>query len=152
MAPKTVASTSPTTNGAVPDPLGQLTFKVAIPGIEIGRFAECTGLAVEYDVLEYEEGGNNTYVHRLRGRARYPTISLKRGLTHEDALLRWFFNYQKAAQRPTLTVTLVGPTGTPIRTFNFAAAFPIKWTGPETAATAGEVGTESLEVGHAGLV
>jgi phage tail-like protein len=148
----TVAANIPTANGNVPDPLGKRAFAVEIPGVEIGRFAECSGLEVEYDVLEYEEGGNNMFVHRLRGRARYPTLTLSRGLTNEDGLLKWFFDYQRAAERPTLTVTLSDSSGKPVRRFAFASAFPIRWTGPESAAHADAVGTESLVVGHMGLV
>jgi phage tail-like protein len=152
MPPKTVAATSPSTNGAVPDPLGQPRFRVEIPAVEIGMFAECTGLAVEYDVLEYEEGGNNAFVHRLRGRARYPPISLTRGITHEDALVRWFFNDQRVAQRPTVTVTLLDGLGRVVRSFAFASAFPIKWTGPDSSAGGDGVANESLEIGHQGMV
>jgi phage tail-like protein len=152
MPPNTVASTDPSTNGSIPDPLPELGFQVDIPGVTIGRFAECTGLEVEYDVLDYEEGGNNQFVHRLRGRARYPNLSLMRGVTSEDGLLTWFFRYQSASQRPTLTVTMLDGRGTAIRRFAFAQAFPIKWTGPKVGAGSNGTATESLEVGHAGLV
>lgn len=152
MPPNTVAANNPRINGAIPDPLGELGFRVEIPGVEIGRFAECSGLAVEFDVLEYEEGGNNGFVHRLRGRARQPSLSLMRGLTYEDALLRWLFNYQTEAQRPTLTLTLLDGSGQEIRRFAFASAFPIKWTGPQATAGSSNVATESLEIGHMGLV
>jgi phage tail-like protein len=151
MAYDTVASAAPTTNGAGPDPLANLRFRVEIPGVQIGHFAECTGLAYEYDILEYEEGGNNEVVHRLRGRARYPNLVLSRGVTSEDALLRWFFKYQKGPQRPTVTVTLLDDDGSDCRRFAFASAFPIKWTGPDVRAD-GDDATESLEIGHLGLV
>lgn len=153
MPPNTVAGQPPpSTNGSVPATLGELTFLVTIPGLELGQFSECSGLAVEYDVLEYEEGGNNDFVHRLRGRARYPVLSLRRGVTSQDALVRWFFNYQKNAQRPTLTITLLTPAASPMRRFAFAAAFPIKWSGPDVSAGSNNAATESLDIGHMGLV
>jgi phage tail-like protein len=155
MAYNTVASaaaSAPQTNGATPDPLANLRFRVDIPGIEIGRFAECTGLAYEYEVLEYLEGGNNAVVHRLRGRVRYPNLVLGRGVTSEDGLLKWFFNYQAGADRPTVTVTLLGDNGIDRRSFAFASAFPIKWSGPETSAGAGDSMNEKLEIGHLGLI
>lgn len=150
--PFTVARSLPTTNGAMPDPLGQLSFVVNIPGLEIGRFAECSGIEAEYDVLEYEEGGNNLFVHKLRGRVRYPNLSLARGVTSEDALLKWFFDYQHGAQRPTLTVTLNDSADEAVRRFAFASAFPIKWTGPDARVAGDVTANESLEVGHMGLV
>ena len=54
----------------MPDPVGALRFKVDITGLEIGRFATCSGLTVEYEVMEYQEGGQNDYVHKLRGRLK----------------------------------------------------------------------------------
>jgi phage tail-like protein len=152
MTPNTVASGPQSTNGQIPGPLGELCFRVEIPGVEIGYFAECSGLGMEYDVLEYEEGGNNAFVHRLRGRARYPNLSLSRGVTHEDALLDWLFKYQTEAQRPTLTVTLLDSNRQPVRRFAFASAFPIRWTGPQATAGSNTIATESLEIGHTGLL
>jgi phage tail-like protein len=139
--------------GHVVDPLGELAFKVDIPGRAIGRFAECTGLAVEYDVMEYAEGGNNDYVHHLRGRVRYPNVVLRRGVTFEDALLRWFYAVEKPSQRPNLTITLLSPKGDTIRHFALKAALPVKWTGPiATMKGAPEAATESLEIAHQGFV
>ncbi|HWH11054.1 MAG TPA: phage tail protein [Solirubrobacteraceae bacterium] len=146
------AAHTPRTNGAVPDPLATLRFRVEIPGVEIGRFAQCSGLAYEYEVLEYLEGGNNSVIHRLRGRARYPNLVLGRGITSEDALLRWFFSFQAGPQRPTVTVTLIDDSGADRRSFNFASAFPIKWTGPEARAGTADALNETLEIGHMGLI
>jgi phage tail-like protein len=150
MAPNTVAGqSSPTATGSIPDPLGDLTFLVEISGVTIGQFCECTGLSVEYDVMEYAEGGNNEFVHRLRGRARYPTIQLRRGVTSQDALLKWFFDGPAADQ---LTITLMDETASAIRTFGFASPFPIKWSGPDVSSGANGAAMESLEIGHNGMV
>ena len=74
-----------------PDPTGELRFIVEIRDVEIGAFAECSGLAMEYEVLEYQEGGELGFVHKLRGQLKYPNLTLKRGVTHEPALMEWFF-------------------------------------------------------------
>src|SRR5436305_13485214 len=113
MAPNTVAgkTASPGT-GAPAETLPDLTFLVEIAGVTIGQFSECTGLSVEYDVMEYAEGGNNDFVHRLRGRARYPTISLRRGVTSQDGLLKWFFDGPPADR---LMISLMDDDASPIR-------------------------------------
>jgi phage tail-like protein len=150
MAPNTVAGQATSTStGSIQDPLPQLTFLVEISGVTIGQFNECTGLSVEYDVMEYAEGGNNEFVHRLRGRARYPTISLRRGVTSQDGLLKWFFDGPDADQ---LTITLMDETASPIRTFGFASPFPIKWSGPDVSSGSNGAAMESLEIGHKGMV
>src|SRR5439155_20344470 len=112
----------------------ELRFKVdltaARSGAEIGRFSECTGLSAEWEIQTYAEGGQNRFEHKLRGRLKYPNLVLKRGVTHEDALLEWFFQSQERTKRGQITITLLGADGKPVRSFGFANAFPVKWTGP----------------------
>jgi phage tail-like protein len=150
MAPNTVAGQNgSTTTGTTAETLPELTFLVEISGVTIGQFSECSGLSVEYDVMEYAEGGNNDFIHKLRGRARYPTISLRRGVTSQDALLKWFFDGPQADQ---LTIKLLDESASPIRAFGFASPIPIKWSGPDMAAGSNGMAMESLEIGHNGMV
>ena len=60
----TARSTAP--GSATPDPMPANFFRVDV-GETIGYFTECTGLAMEYDVMEYTEGGVNDFVHKLVG-------------------------------------------------------------------------------------
>jgi phage tail-like protein len=138
--------------GAVVDPLGELAFKIAIQGMTLGRFAECIGLAAEYSVTEYEEGGNNEFVHQLRDRVRYPNVTLRRGITYEDALLRWFYETQKPAERPPVTITLLDSVGGAVRHFSLSAAMPVRWTGPSVTSGSRGAASESLEIAHQGFV
>jgi phage tail-like protein len=139
---------------ARPDPVGELRFKVQLPGVEIGRFRECTGLAAEMEVKDYNEGGVNDRVHKLPTRLKYPNLVLKRGVTYEDALLQWLWKTQQRVepvQRVNVTVSLMGPNGQPVREWVFQEAFPIKWTGPNLNAGSNQIATEALEIVHAGL-
>ena len=137
---------------ATVDPLGELGFKIEIQGRTIGRFAECTGLAVEYDVMEYAEGGNNEYVHQLRGRVLYPNVTLRRGVTYEDELLQWFYADESPSERSDVTITLLDALGATIRHFALTGALPVRWTGPTATTGSGGVATESLEIAHRGFV
>lgn len=134
------------------DALPELTFEVEIQGITIGRFAECTGLAVEYDVTQYAEGGNNEFVHHLRGAIRFPNVTLRRGITYEDQLLRWFYETRKPERRPLVTIMLNDTLGQAIRHFSLSAALPVRWTGPTAGAGSRNPATESLEIAHRGFV
>ena len=136
----------------LPDPVGELRFQVSIQGVTIGAFAECSGLTVEYDVFEYQEGGESRYVHKFRGGLKYPNLVLKRGVTYEDALLKWFFDQKDRKQRGNVTLNLLGDDGQQVRTWSFAGAFPVKWSGPSFNAKSTNVATETLEIAHQGLM
>jgi phage tail-like protein len=140
-----------TAGSSTPDPVAELRFKVDVKGVSIGRFSECTGIAVEVETKDYMEGGSNDFVHKLPTRIKYPNIVLKRGVTHEDALLKWFWDSRTAVQRKEMTITLLGPGAAPVRTWAFLNAYPVKWTGPNLKAGSNAVATETLEVVHNGL-
>jgi phage tail-like protein len=140
-----------TAGSARPDPVAELRFKVEVQGISIGRFSECTGIAVEVEMKDYNEGGSNDFVHKLPTRIKYPNIVLKRGVTHEDALLKWFWDSRQSVQRKEMTISLIGPGAATVRTWAFLNAYPVKWTGPNLKAGSNAVATETLEVVHNGL-
>src|SRR6185437_3545972 len=96
------------------------------------------GLAVWYDVLEYAEGGNNDFVHRLPGRMRYPNLKLSWGLVSDEDLLKWFMATHTKADTQEFTVT---------------DAYPVRWSGPILHANAADPETwgETLEIAHSGL-
>ena len=60
-------------------------FKVEIQGltVKLGFFAAVTGFSSQVDVLEYPEGGQNTFVHRLPSRVKQGNVTLKRGVIPE---------------------------------------------------------------------
>jgi len=135
--------------GAI-QPLSIHSFVLRIPDVDtVGFFMRCTGLELSFDVFEYREGGNNDFIHRLPGGLRYPNLVLSRGLTREDVLLKWFWATQTKAERKEITLTL--QTADAERTWTFADAFPIKWTGPQIDSSGSEIATETLEIAHAGL-
>jgi len=140
-----------TAGSARPDPVAELRFKVELPGLSIGRFRECTGIAVEIETKDYMEGGSNDFVHKLPTRVKYPNVVLKRGVTHEDALLKWFWDTRTTVQRRDMTITLLGPGAKTVRTWAFLNAYPVKWTGPNLNASSNQIATETLEVVHNGL-
>ena len=126
-------------------------FVVRIPGIEIGYFHECSGLSIEVEVYEYAEGGNNEFVHQLPGRLRYPKLTLKRGLTKEDNLLKWFWATRTQAERKELIIDLYNTTGAVHRSWTFDNAYPVSWSGPTIATGQTSPATETLEIAHSGL-
>ena len=134
------------------DPVAELRFKVELqPALTIGRFSECTGLSVEVETKEYMEGGANDFVHKLPTRVKYPNIVLKRGITHEEALLQWFMESRYTPTRRDMTISLLGPGTKLVRSWVFMNAYPVKWTGPNLNANSNSVAVEQLEIVHNGL-
>ena len=145
---------SPATGSANPDGVSEMRFKVSLPGVTLGSFREVGGIAVEVETMDYAEGGNNEFVHRLPVRLKYQNIVLKRGITHQRALLDWF-NSTRAqgveAKRGAVTVTLMGPGGEEVQTWSFREAYPVKWVGPTLNAASNQIASETLEIAHAGM-
>jgi phage tail-like protein len=138
--------------GSKPDPVGELSFRVTVKDAEIGKFSECTGLTVEYETLDYQEGGQNSFTHKFRSRLKYPNLVLKRGVTSEDALFKWFFASKKMGSRGEMTIELIAPDGGIVRRWAVAEPLPVKWTGPNLNAGSSSVATETLEVAHHGFL
>jgi phage tail-like protein len=134
-----------------PDPLTQLRWAVTIDQVEVGHFQECSGLQIEYEVLEWPEGGQNRFVHKLRGRAKQPNLVLKRGVTNQDGLIKWFHNCINKAERRHVLIELKAGDGKTIRTWGLEEAFPVKWTGPTFNASQANVAMETLELAHKGF-
>ena len=135
------------------------TFLFEVDGVEIGRFMGISGLEVSVGVEEIQEGGENNYVHKLPGRMSWPNITLKRGITQNDALLAWL-NKSSGEQfsangnkltRSTAAITLMGPAGQRLRSWEFDGAFPVKWKGPDFDVASSDMALEELEITHHGF-
>jgi phage tail-like protein len=134
------------------DPLTNYKFLVEIDGLVVGGFTEITGLQAEMDIEEYQEGGMNSYAHKLPKASKFPNLILKRGLTYSDTLWKW---YQDAAsgqvKRKSGSVLLLDYSGSESWRWNFYQAYPVKWKGPELHSDNGGVAFETIELAHNGF-
>ena len=135
------------------------TFLFEVDGVEIGSFMEVSGLEVSIETEDVNEGGQNSFVHKLPGRMTWPNITLKSGVTKQNALLKWlnessgetFAGNDNKLKRKTAAITLLDRTGTRVMSWDFDDAFPIKWTGPTFAASSSDAPEEQLEITHHGF-
>ena len=134
-------------------------FKFEIDGTNIGAFTEVSGLAVQLDVEELAEGGQNGYTHKLIGRMKWPNLVFKRGVTDTDALFEWLMTASgegltkegnKIKQRNG-KISVVDAAGKTMRSWTILEAKPVKWTGPRLAASSRDLAIEELEVCHSGF-
>lgn len=125
-----------------------------------GGFQEVSGLEVEMDVTEYEEGGRNDGVVRRVGRAKYQPIVCKRGMfapsggDAEPELWQWFQDVVsgvRPVRRYNGTVKVQDQAGSTRATWRFVRAVPAKLVGPQLNAQTGEVAIEEIHLHHEGL-
>jgi len=125
---------------------------VEIGGIEQARFTECSGLQGEVDVLSYEEGGCNNYIHKLPGRAKFSNITLKKGVSFDDELWLWFQGVVEGViVRKNISVLLMDSDGSTVKRWNLFNAYPVKYVSPPMATSKNEVIIETIELAHEGM-
>jgi phage tail-like protein len=139
--------------GGRTDPYIAFNFLVEIEGLVIGAFSEVGGLQVETIVQDYQEGGQNEYMHRLPGPARYPSnLTLKHGLTDVQTLWTWHQEVVSGTvKRRNGSVYLLDRQGQQVMWWIFKEAYPVKWSGPELRADSNAIAVESIELAHRGL-
>jgi phage tail-like protein len=135
------------------DPYAGFGFLVEIEGLLAGGFSEVSGLQIETTVETYREGGLNDYQHKLAGPTAYPTnLVLKSGLTDLELMWHWYDDVRHGRiKRRNGTIYLLDRMRLPAMWWDFAAAYPVKWSGPEFRADSSTVAVETVELVHRGL-
>jgi phage tail-like protein len=136
------------------DPHLGLRFWIELNGIEVAGFTDCSGLSVETEVMEYNEGGWNAFTHKLPVRVKYSNVTLKRGLNAGRELYDWVekgLNGNPVPRR-SITINIYDPAGKQVRQWVLREAYPVKWSAPDLKTDAGAVTIESLEFAHHGIL
>jgi phage tail-like protein len=153
----------PGANGAPPDArkvgdpgandsLANCRFYVRIGNETQAVFTEVSGLQVETTVQEFEEGGNNGFVHKLPGRTKVGNLTLKRGVTKGNEFYNWYASIVAGKiERKNLSLVIFSPVGEVVAQWDFEGAFPVKWVGPQLVADGAALAVETLELAHNGL-
>lgn len=135
------------------DPGSSLYFRLTIDGEDMGLFNGCEGLAVEVEVEEYSEGGNNGYVTRLPSRLKHSTLRLTRPLTPDSSkLTTWLSSITTGIYRPTVQVAALRADGSLVCQWGLMEALPSNWTGPSLDPHSNLVATETLEIVFHGFI
>jgi phage tail-like protein len=139
------------------DPYLGYRFLVEIDSLIVAGFSEVTGLEMQLQTEDYQEGGVNTYTHKLPTRFEYPNLSLRRGITDSTVLWDWVQDVSSglglapAIERRNVRIVLLDAQGAESWGWECRDAYPVRWAGPELRADQGAVAVESLELVHRGL-
>jgi phage tail-like protein len=124
----------------------------AILDIALGGFMECSGLEMSLEVKDFEEGGNNGFVHKFPTRMKWSNIVLKKGLGVGTALWDWHYSYVEGkGKRRDGMISLLNDLKIPAVVWYFRNGLPLKYTGPSLNATQNNIAIESIEIAHEGI-
>ena len=137
------------------DPFVAFRFVVEIEGLSSklkGGFSKCTGLDLETEVLDYQEGGLNQRVHRFPTRIVQKNLVLERGIVDREL---WYWYMGSVPGRPITTrsgsVLLLDGSETPQLSWRFEQGFPVRIGGPQLAADQNQIAIETFELAHQGV-
>lgn len=119
-------------------PPGAFYFEVSIDGNSAdvdAAFQEVSGIEVTREVEPVKAAGTNNYVHQLPGKVSYGTrLVLKRGFVNSNSqLLTWFktslfSDLSTNLEVKNITVRLLSEKNSPLMTWTFEKAYPVKWS------------------------
>lgn len=130
--------------------------EISVPGIspEIchAAFQECDGLEMTMEVKTIREGGNNGQQIRLNGPVSYGQLSLKRGMSPDFDLWRWFsvaLTSGKERTRGEAMVVMFAPDGTTERArFKLSRCLPVKLKAPALNGKDGTIAIEEMQIAY----
>jgi len=136
-------------------------FVVVVDQMNLGGWARCKGLAVEFKPEPWPEGGNYGYKTILPGRIEYPKVSLERPMNAADSgrVQGWLSeranNWATAANSgggSTAEITLLDMNGNKVTSWSLRNAYPDSWKGPDLDAMSAGVAMETLTLVHEGFL
>jgi phage tail-like protein len=123
------------------------------------QFSECDGLEMSMEPKTVREGGNNFEQIHLPGPVSYGQLTLKRGMTRNLDLWKWFNaaagginDGADKKNRRGLTalgqVTMLNNAGVPTLRFSLYGCLPVKIKGSALNAKDGQVAIEEVQIAY----
>jgi phage tail-like protein len=153
----------------MPQPKRSLATSIRLSrgGRPVASFREVTGLDSEQEVVELREmdARGNPVIRRLPGAAKWPDVTLARGLDTNDELWRWrqsVIEGDLAQARMDCTIEILDFEGNPVAAYDLKQAWPAKYSVSQAAAESeqregarlsatGDVAGEKLILCHEGF-
>jgi phage tail-like protein len=114
-------------------------------------FCEVILPSISIDVVEYRTGNSKeTGVQKLPGLARYPDVTLRRGVIGSLDLYEWINDIRNGAPNAarTVTIQLLAEDGAPVVTWKLSRAWPSKYSGPALNAKGTDIAMEELVLSY----
>lgn len=129
-------------------------FALVIDGIDLGFFTSCSGLSIEFEVIEQKSVGKDAkqkFTTKIPGKTKYGQVTFKRGFTPNADLMKWFQDVAKATDATpykTGSIVVYDRLAEETARFNLTNMWPSKITASDLNATTDEVMVEELTMEH----
>ena len=124
------------------DPYRGYNFRLELGTTAVAGFRECSGLSFTTDPVEYREGTDvPVHVRKLPGIHKFANLTLKRGMTQNPDLFKWYKTVlDGATERRDGSVVLQDEQHNDVMRWNFENGWICKWEGPMMNATSNRHG------------
>jgi phage tail-like protein len=136
------------------DPGSVFRFTVTVDGVYYAAFSEFTLPSLDVETLDITEGGQNAYVHKLPVRVKVGSAKLRHGVADSLDLLHWYIQVMQGdieGSKREVSIVLYNNDSTPMITWSFRNAYPVRWSGPTFNAQENSVAFEEIEFVHHGF-
>ena len=118
-----------------------------------GAFSECTGLEATMEPKVIKEGGRNYGAIQRMGQVTFSTVILKRGMTRNRDLWKWFWMVGQGAYAYRLhaRISMRDGEGNEVLAWQLDRAMPVKFKAADLNGKSTDVGIEELHIAHEGL-
>lgn len=133
------------------DPYAQYNFEVVIDGESVAGFSEVSGISMQLETVDYQEGGVDEYVHQLPGQFAHANLVLQRGLTKDVTFWEWIQDVMSGdVTRKNVTVKIQERFNGPnVWGWQFIDAYPTTWRGPDLVGTRDSgIAIETIELAY----
>jgi phage tail-like protein len=140
-----------------------MRFRVVVDEVDLGGWASCAGLAVQFRNKSIGEGANYEYSTILPERVDYPPIVLRRAMTRQDSLRvqqwlsrvvsQWYgANSPTDYAARTARISLYDAHREEVASWSLRNVYPASWQGPNLDAQDQHVAIETLQLVHEGFL
>jgi phage tail-like protein len=126
-------------------------FGLEIDGVELARFTSVSGLGYESEVVTFQDTlADGKIVTRKRpGRINFGDITLKRGLSADNALVDWYQTVVNGqVERKSGSIVIYDQVSSEIGRWNFENAWISKWSASDLDAGSDDIMIEEITIAH----
>jgi phage tail-like protein len=118
-----------------------------------GAFSEVTGLEATMEPKVIKEGGRNYGALQRMGQVTFATVVLKRGMTANRDLWRWFWLVGQGAYafRLHARISMRDAENQEVLAWELDGAMPVKFKAADLNGKGSDVGIEELHIAHEGM-